>query len=130
MPSGKDLPPPPGTAAPQRFRPRLHYELLVCGVRGHELIGTDVKEIRSENAIVAREEGGVRWYRCLRCDSWLPLPPPADPVRDHLPPREEIELPLRGKALRDKIVLRVIANRVGRRQIGRASCRERVSIDV
>ncbi|HMC06444.1 MAG TPA: DUF2127 domain-containing protein [Solirubrobacterales bacterium] len=110
MPSGKDPPsPPPGTAAPQRFRPRLHYELLVCGVRGHELVGTDVRELRSEDAIVAREEGGVRWHRCLRCDSWLPLPPPAAAARDHLAPREQIELPLRGKALRDKIVLRVIA---------------------
>jgi uncharacterized membrane protein (DUF2068 family) len=107
--SGEDLPSPPGTAAPQRFRPRLHYELLVCGIRGHELIGTDARELRPADAIVAREERGVRWYRCLRCDSWLPLPPPANPAGDHLPSRAEIELPLRGKALRDKIVLRVIA---------------------
>ena len=52
---------------------------------------------------------GVRWHRCLRCDSWLPFPPPEDPVRRHPPDRDEIELPLRGKPLRDKIVLRVIA---------------------
>jgi len=51
----------------------------------------------------------VRWYRCLRCDSWLPLPPPATPARETLPGRDEIELPLRGKALRDRVVLRVIA---------------------
>jgi uncharacterized membrane protein (DUF2068 family) len=103
------VPPPPGTVKPKRFRPRLHYELLVCGIRGHELIGTDVAELRPADWIVAREEDGLCWYRCLRCDSWLPLPPPRNPSRTHMPPRNEIELPLRGKALRDKIVLRVIA---------------------
>ena len=101
--------PPPGTVEPRRFRPRLHYELIVCGFRGHELVGVDVAELRPEDAIVAFEAEGVRWHRCLRCDSWLPLAPPKARDRQHLPPREEIELPLRGKPLRDKIVLRVIA---------------------
>jgi uncharacterized membrane protein (DUF2068 family) len=59
--------------------------------------------------VVVREEDGVRWYRCVRCDSWLPLPPPASPTRETLPPRDEVELPLRGKALRDRVVLRIIA---------------------
>jgi uncharacterized membrane protein (DUF2068 family) len=69
-----------------------------------------VRELRPEDSIVAREgPDGVRWHRCLRCDSWLPLPPPESLTRDHLPPRDEIELPLRGKALRDKVVLRLIA---------------------
>ena len=99
----------PGTVPPRRFVPRLHYELLVCGLRGHELIGTDAAELRPSDAVVVREIGGVRWHRCLRCDSWLPLSPPRNPTRRHPPEREEIELPLRGKALRDKIVLRLIA---------------------
>jgi uncharacterized membrane protein (DUF2068 family) len=100
----------PGTTKPRRFVPRLHYELLVCGVRGHELLGLDVACLRPEDAIVVRPgERGVRWHRCVRCDSWLPVPAPASPVREVLPPREAIEVPLRGKALRDKIVLRVIA---------------------
>jgi uncharacterized membrane protein (DUF2068 family) len=51
----------------------------------------------------------LRWYRCLRCDSWLPLPPPAKPKREFPPDEDEIELPLRGRALRDRIVLRIIA---------------------
>ena len=52
---------------------------------------------------------GLRWHRCLRCDSWLPLRPPAAPTQDTLPQRSEIELPRRGKALRDRVVLRIIA---------------------
>ena len=100
---------PPGTVKPRRFRPRLHWELLVCGSRGHELVGTDVREISQEDHLLVFEEDGVRWHRCLRCDSWLPLPPPLDPARDRLPLREEIELPLRGRPLRDKVVLRLIA---------------------
>ncbi len=99
----------PGLARPRRFRPRFHYELLVCGLRGHELIGTDVAELRPADAIVAREIDGVRWHRCLRCDAWLPLAPPARPTRGHPPDRAHIELPLRGRPLRDKIVLRAIA---------------------
>jgi uncharacterized membrane protein (DUF2068 family) len=100
---------PPGTQKPRRFRPRFHWELLVCGVRGHELIGTDAARLRTEDAVVAREENGLRWYRCVRCDSWIPLPPPESPIRETPPPREEIELPLRGRALRDRVVLRIIA---------------------
>jgi uncharacterized membrane protein (DUF2068 family) len=101
---------PPGTLPPRRFRPRLHWELLLCGLSGHELVGTDAAELREEDAILAREDAaGTRWYRCLRCDSWLALPRPKRPVRPHPPPQDEIELPLRGKPLRDKIVLRIIA---------------------
>jgi uncharacterized membrane protein (DUF2068 family) len=100
----------PGTTKPRRFVPKFHYELLVCGVAGHELIGTDAAELRPEDAAVARESSDdLRWYRCLRCDSWVPLRPPAQPTREYPPPREQVEVPLRGKALRDKVVLRLIA---------------------
>ena len=94
---------------PSRFRPRFHYELIVCGLRGHELIGVDARELREEDRAVARVIDGVRWHRCLRCDSWLPVPAPRAPARDVPPERDEIELPPRGKPLRDKIVLRLIA---------------------
>ncbi len=66
--------------------------------------------MRAQDAIFAREDAaGVRWFRCLRCDSWLPLPPPEQTTHEHPPSRDEIELPLRGKPLRDKVVLRLIA---------------------
>jgi uncharacterized membrane protein (DUF2068 family) len=96
---------------PRRFVPRFHWELLACGVDGHELVGADSREIRPDDSPIVREFDGVRWYRCLRCDSWLPLPPPTgdEATRDYPPALDEVELPLRGKPLRDKIVLRVIA---------------------
>lgn len=102
---------PPGTQ-PLRHPSRRHpnWELLVCCVRGHELAGVDTAELHPQDAIFAREDaGGTRWHRCLRCDSWLWLAPPEHPAHPHPPERSEIELPLRGKPLRDKLVLRLIA---------------------
>jgi uncharacterized membrane protein (DUF2068 family) len=99
----------PGTVKPRRFRPKLHYELIVCGIRGHELVGTDAAELRPQDHVLAVDAEGVRWHRCLRCDSWLPLPEPQHPTRPTIPSRDELVLPLRGRPLRDKIVLRVIA---------------------
>jgi uncharacterized membrane protein (DUF2068 family) len=104
-----DAPAPGVRTKPTRFVPRLHWELLVCGLAGHELVGVDASHLRAEDALVAREIDGVRWHRCLRCDSWLALPRPAAPAREHPPDRDAIELPLRGRPLRDKIVLRLIA---------------------
>ncbi|HEV3228259.1 MAG TPA: DUF2127 domain-containing protein [Solirubrobacteraceae bacterium] len=103
------LPPPPGTQPRRRWHPRVQWELLVCSWSGHGLVGTDAAELRPQDSIFARAADGVRWYRCLRCDAWVALDPPAQPARRHPPDRDEILLPIRGKALRDKIVLRLIA---------------------
>ncbi|MBV8539274.1 MAG: DUF2127 domain-containing protein [Pseudonocardiales bacterium] len=101
---------PPGTERPKRLLPQYHYELIGCGLRGHQLVGTDVAEIRPDDSLLVREPGdGLRWYRCVRCDAWVPLPPPVAPARQHLPERSEIDLPLRGRPLRDRYVLRLIA---------------------
>jgi uncharacterized membrane protein (DUF2068 family) len=101
--------PPPGTVKPRRYFPRFHWELLACGVGGHHFVGTDAAQLRPEDALIAREIDGWRWHRCLRCDSWLSLAPPDHPEHEHPPDRDEIELPPRGRPLRDKIVLRLIA---------------------
>ena len=101
--------PLPGTIKPRRFMPRFHWELLACGVAGHELLGTDSRTLREEDKIFARDSGEVRWHRCLRCDSWLPLKQPVDPPREHPPNRMDVAVPFRGRALRDRIVLRAIA---------------------
>ena len=99
---------PPGTH-PSRPWHKIDWELVACGWRGHEIVGTDVAELRPEDELLARDAGGVRWHRCLRCDSWVALPIPPAPAGVHLPDRAEIQVPLRGKALRDKVVLRLIA---------------------
>ena len=52
---------------------------------------------------------GLRWYRCMRCDSWIPLSPPSQPAVQNPPEREDITLPLRGRPLRDRYALRLIA---------------------
>jgi uncharacterized membrane protein (DUF2068 family) len=100
---------PPGAHPPPRKRRQIDWELIVCGWRGHHLVGTDAAEIRPEDDLIVRQYGGVRWHRCLRCDSWVALSAPEKPREPHPPDRDEIVVPLRGKALRDRVVLRVIA---------------------
>ena len=85
------------------------YELLSCALGGHVLVGTDAAEVTEADALVVREVAGKRWYRCLRCDGWFPMSPPASPARPHVPTRPEIELPARGIHLRDRYTLRLIA---------------------
>lgn len=100
---------PPGTHPPPRPRRHVDWELISCGLSGHHLIGTDARTLREQDVAVAREVGDLRWHRCLRCDSWVALPAPDSPAREFAPDRDEIEIPLRGKALRDRFVLRLIA---------------------
>ncbi len=102
-------PPPPGTHPRPRPRRKIDWELLACGFRGHVLVGLDAAELRPQDVLIARDQGGLRWYRCLRCDSWVALEAPEDPTSPHPPDRDQIALPLRGKGLRDKVVLRLIA---------------------
>ena len=100
---------PPGTERPRRYRPKLRYELIGCGLHGHELLGTDAAALRPQDDLFAREAGGLRWYRCMRCDSWVALSPPDQPTQKYPPERKDVALPLRGRPLRDRYVLRVIA---------------------
>lgn len=99
----------PGTERTRRFRPKLRWELLGCGLHGHELVGTDAAEVRPEDHLFVREGDGLRWYRCLRCDSWLPMTPPVAPPNRFPPDRSQVVLPLRGRPLRDRYVLRLIS---------------------
>ena len=100
---------PPGAERPRRFRPKLRHELIGCGLHGHELLGTDAASLREQDQLFAREADGLRWYRCLRCDSWTVLRPPAQPAGQYPPDRENVVLPLRGRPLRDRYLLRLIA---------------------
>ncbi len=100
---------PPGTHPPPRPRRKVDWELISCGISGHHLVGTDARVVREQDSALAREAGDLRWHRCLRCDSWVALPRPDSPTRDYPPERDEIEIPIRGRALRDRFVLRLIA---------------------
>ncbi len=101
-----------GRKVPTRF------ELLSCAFAGHVLVGTDATDLTGADPLLVRRYDGVRWHRCLRCDGWFPVPPPtgaatdgeaAVPVPVPVPGRQEIEVPLRGRQLRDRYVLRLIA---------------------
>lgn len=99
---------PPGEPKVKRSR-EGRYELLSCALAGHHLVGVDAATVSPDDAMVVRELGGLRWYRCLRCDGWFPAAPPEAPTRDRVPGRDEIEVPMRGPQLRDRYVLRLIA---------------------
>jgi uncharacterized membrane protein (DUF2068 family) len=99
----------PGTHPRRKRRPGFVWELIGCAQHGHALVGTRAASLEPADPHLAREMSGIRWHRCLRCDAWLPVAPPVDAERDDLPTRDEIELPLRGRPLRDRYVLRIIA---------------------
>jgi uncharacterized membrane protein (DUF2068 family) len=97
--------PTPGTRHPRKRR-HLDFELVACGLRGHVLIDPATVPAAIDRAGVARQFDAGTWYRCVRCDAWVPLPEASPAVRAAPP---EDKLPLRGKALHDRVVLRLIA---------------------
>jgi len=101
-------PPVPGTDPRRRWRLHVDWELIDCGLHAHVLVGTDAAEIRPEDAPIARVAGDERWHRCLRCDVWVPVEPPTKPARQYPPSLDQVRLPLKGRRLRDKYVLRLI----------------------
>jgi uncharacterized membrane protein (DUF2068 family) len=87
-----------------------HAETLVCSRRGHVLPASFVGRLRPEDGGVGVDLlDGRRFARCLRCDSWRDVPKPVAPVSETLPALADIALPRRGEALREAIVLRIIA---------------------
>jgi len=92
-----------------KHRPANRYELLTCALQGHCLVGVGAAEIGADDAAIVREDGGLRWHRCLRCDAWIPKAPAEPSTSARVPDRADIEIPLRGPLLRDRYVLRLIA---------------------
>lgn len=98
----------PGTISRKRYRPRVDYELISCGLHGHVLVGLDVAVVRPSDSDVLRELDGLRWHRCLRCDAWLVQDIPTHPTSQYLPQVLDLDIPMRGRQLRDRYVLRLI----------------------
>ena len=96
-----------------RLVPRdWHTETWVCSMRGHVVPAAGVAVLRPEDRRLGIEvEPGKRLCRCVRCDMWKEVPPPAPgrATREHLPPVAELAHPRRGKALQEAVLLRVIA---------------------
>lgn len=89
---------------------KVDLETLVCAFRGHCTPAASVAVLRSEEAGFGIDVAPTwRISRCLRCGVWLGGPLPTTPERDSLPAFEELDRPRRGKALRQAIILRLIA---------------------
>jgi uncharacterized membrane protein (DUF2068 family) len=93
-------------------RPLRHWhpETTVCSLRRHVTPAANVARLRPEDAGLGVDlPDGRRLARCIRCDVWLPVMPPRSPTSEILPPLAELDVPRRGRPLRDAIVLRLIA---------------------
>ena len=87
-------------------------EALVCAWSGHVAPAASVARLRPQDAALGVDVGPAqRLVRCLRCDAWLQVVPPtgAEVSGDELPPLGDLDLPERGRALEDRLVLRLIA---------------------
>jgi uncharacterized membrane protein (DUF2068 family) len=87
-----------------------HPETFLCSMEGHVTPAATVARLRPEDAGLGVDlPDGRRLVRCMRCDVWLAVHPPEDPVSESLPPLAEMEVPKRGRPLRDSIILKLIA---------------------
>jgi len=99
---------PPVGASPGR---RIRYELIGCALNGHALPLLGAASSIPPDPAISRDHGGLVWHRCLRCDAWLPGESAGSAVSTGRPTwsRDSTEPPLRGRLLRDRYVLRLIA---------------------
>lgn len=89
-------------------RPLRHFDwsLRSCGARGHVTYRPD--EAALAERLRAETAAGEAW-RCLRCEDFVPGPPHG------AGPAEDAPLVLRGNALKDALILRILAvERLGR----------------
>jgi uncharacterized membrane protein (DUF2068 family) len=85
-------------------------ELFVCWARGHAAPGAHIDPLDGRHDALARPtDDDRRLVRCLRCDTWMvaDAPPAADSRR--VDDVAELPRPRRGRALRQAVVLRIIA---------------------
>src|SRR5689334_1382480 len=89
---------------------RWQAETFVCSIRGHCAPAATVGALRPEDAGLGIElDDGRRMARCVRCDVWVAGEVPESPDQPSLPPLDELDIPRRGKELRQALILRLIA---------------------
>ncbi len=90
--------------------PLRRPELLVCAFRGHVTPGASVRTLDERHAAFARATvDGRRLVQCLRCRDWIVAAATPDPVRTTIDSADALPRPRRGDALRQAIVVRLIA---------------------
>ncbi len=90
--------------------PLRRPELLVCAWRGHSLAGADLASLDERHAVLARDTSdGRRLAHCLRCGAWVVVEQPEPGTGYTLEHLDELQRPRQGKALRQAIILRLIA---------------------
>src|SRR5258707_1209031 len=95
---------------PRRWSP----ETWICSMRGHVIPAATAGELRddgSDDAWGFDVGDGSRYSRCPGCDLWERRPTPSPGTADYptVPPLDDLELPRRGRPLREAIVVRLIA---------------------
>lgn len=78
----------------------MNWEVLSCGLRGHETYAPDERELRDR--LHVQTAAGEAW-RCLRCGDFVIGEPELTGPADHAP-----EVP-RGRLLRDLVIMRLLA---------------------
>ena len=94
-----------------RRRHTRHLETITCGMRGHVTPAATVNRLRGlADSGLAAEADGRRFSRCIRCDAWTSaVLPVTTPTSEVIPDYGQIELPRRGRLLRDAVVMRAIS---------------------
>ncbi len=90
--------------------PLRRPELLVCSWLGHVLPGATLQQLDARHAAFVCNTGdGRRLTQCLRCRDWILVASPNTEAGNIVEEVAVLKYPRRGKALRDAIVLRIIA---------------------
>lgn len=87
---------------------RFDWNLRSCGLHGHVTYAPTEENLAVR--LSAPTSAGIAW-RCLRCDTFVPGEPAATG------PADEAPLVLRGKALKDAAILRILALERGARAL-------------
>jgi uncharacterized membrane protein (DUF2068 family) len=81
---------------------------LWCAARGHAITGLGASAEGADPLLLVETPDGHRLHRCLRCLDWVEHPAPVTPSGPAVT-IEGVRIPARGRALRDALVLRLIA---------------------